>query len=185
MSKLGKLPVAVPTGVTVTVSPDTITVKGPKGELKQSYDKDVKIEVQGSQVIVTPLEKTKQANSDHGLYRSLIRNMVVGVTTGFSKSLVINGVGFRAEIQGKNLVMNLGFSNDFVAIIPDGLTVLQMQTVKLLFPVMISRQSVNSVLSFAVCVSPNRIKERVSAMKLKLSDVKSVRPALNKVKLYV
>lgn len=123
MSKLGKLPVAVPTGVTVTVSPDIITVKGPKGELKQSYDKDVKIEVQGSQVIVTPLEKTKQANSNHGLYRSLIRNMVVGVTAGFSKSLVINGVGFRAEIQGKNLVMNLGFSNDFVAIIPDGLTV--------------------------------------------------------------
>lgn len=123
MSKLGKLPVAIPAGVTVSVSPDTISVKGPKGELKQKFSKNVKIAVEGTEVVVTPLNETKQANSDHGLYRSLIKDMVAGVTTGFTKSLVITGVGFRAEVQGKTLVMNLGFSNDFIAVIPEGLTV--------------------------------------------------------------
>ncbi|HAH60978.1 MAG TPA: 50S ribosomal protein L6 [Treponema sp.] len=123
MSKLGKLPVAVPAGVTVTVSPDSISVKGPKGELKQTYGKNVKIAVEGSEVLVTMLNETKQANADHGLYRSLIKDMVTGVTTGFTKSLIITGVGFRAEVKGKELTMNLGYSNDFIALIPDGLTV--------------------------------------------------------------
>jgi large subunit ribosomal protein L6 len=123
MSKLGKLPVAVPAGVTVTVFPDSISIKGPKGELKQTYGKNVKIAVEGAEVLVTMLNETKQANADHGLYRSLIKDMVTGVTTGFTKSLIITGVGFRAEIKGKELTMNLGYSNDFIALIPDGLTV--------------------------------------------------------------
>jgi large subunit ribosomal protein L6 len=123
MSKLGKLPVAIPAGVTVSVSPESVSVKGPKGELKQHYGKNVKIAVEGSEIIVTMLNETKQANADHGLYRSLIKDMVAGVTTGFTKSLIITGVGFRAEVKGKELAMNLGYSNDFVALIPDGLTV--------------------------------------------------------------
>jgi len=123
MSKLGKLPVAVPAGVTVTVSPDSISVKGPKGELKQTYGKNVKIAVEGSEVLVTMLNETKQANADHGLYRSLIKDMVIGVTAGFTKSLIITGVGFRAEVKGKELTLNLGYSNDFIALIPEGLTV--------------------------------------------------------------
>jgi len=123
MSKLGKLPVAVPAGVTVTVSPDSISVKGPKGEQKQTYGKNVKIAVEGSEVHVTMLNETKQANADHGLYRSLIKDMVTGVTTGFTKSLIITGVGFRAEVKGKELTLNLGYSNDFIALIPEGLTV--------------------------------------------------------------
>jgi len=123
MSKLGKLPVAIPAGVTVTVTPSLVTVKGPKGELKQDYTNNVKIEVKGSEVIVTPLSEEKAANAAHGLYRNLIRNMVVGVTTGFSKTLVITGVGYRAEARGKELVMNLGYSSEFIAMVPDGLTV--------------------------------------------------------------
>jgi large subunit ribosomal protein L6 len=123
MSKLGKLPVAVPAGVTVTVSADSISVKGPKGELKQEYGKNVKIAVEGSEILVTMLNESKQANADHGLYRSLIKDMVTGVTTGFTKSLIITGVGFRAEVKGRELTMNLGYSNDFIALIPDGLTV--------------------------------------------------------------
>lgn len=123
MSKLGKLPVAIPAGVTVSVSPEFVSVKGPKGELKQHYGKNVKIAVEGSEIIVTMLNETKQANADHGLYRSLIKDMVIGVTTGFTKSLIITGVGFRAEVKGKELAMNLGYSNDFVALIPEGLTV--------------------------------------------------------------
>jgi large subunit ribosomal protein L6 len=123
MSKIGKLPVAIPAGVTVTVNPSEVVVKGPKGELKQDYNENVKVEVKGSEVIVTPVSNTKVANSAHGLYRNLISNMVTGVTTGYTKSLVITGVGYRAEVQGKMLVMNLGYSSDFIAIIPEGLSV--------------------------------------------------------------
>ena len=123
MSKIGKLPVAIPAGVTVTVNPTDVVVKGPKGELKQDYNENVKVEVKGTEVIVTPVSDTKVANSAHGLYRNLIHNMVTGVTTGFTKSLVITGVGYRAEVQGKMLVMNLGYSSDFIALIPEGLTV--------------------------------------------------------------
>jgi large subunit ribosomal protein L6 len=123
MSKVGKLPVAVPAGVTVTTADNVITVKGPKGELKQSYSGDVSVEFKDGQITVSPKAETKAANAAHGLYRALIQNMVTGVTTGFTKSLIITGVGYRAEVQGKNLVMNLGYSSDFIAIIPEGLTV--------------------------------------------------------------
>nr|WP_318660272.1 50S ribosomal protein L6 [uncultured Treponema sp.] len=123
MSKLGKLPVAIPAGVTVTVDPGLITVKGAKGELKQAVNNKVTVEVKGSEVIVNPTDNSKAANAAHGLYRNLIFNMVKGVTEGYSKTLVINGVGYRAEVKGKELVMNLGYSSDFVAIIPEGLTV--------------------------------------------------------------
>ena len=123
MSKLGKLPVTIPAGVTVTVANNLVTVKGPKGELKQDFSNNVKIEVKGTEVIVERTNDTKQSNADHGLYRNLIHNMVVGVSTGFTKTLVITGVGYRAEVQGKTLMLNLGYSNDFFAAIPEGLTV--------------------------------------------------------------
>jgi large subunit ribosomal protein L6 len=127
-SKIGKLPVAIPAGVTVTVAPNLVTVKGPKGELSQDINNLVSVEVKGEEVIVTPSNETKQASAAHGLYRNLIFNMVTGVTQGFSKTLVITGVGYRAEVQGKNIVMNLGYSNDFIAVIPEGLTVTAEQT---------------------------------------------------------
>lgn len=123
MSKIGKLPVAIPAGVTVTVAPELVTVKGPKGELKQDYNSNVTVEVKDNEVLVKPANESKAASAAHGLYRNLIHNMVVGVTTGYTKSLIITGVGFRAEVQNKMLVMNLGYSSDFVAVIPDGLTV--------------------------------------------------------------
>ena len=123
MSKIGKLPVAVPAGVTVTCSDGLVSVKGPKGELSQKISNTIKVEVKDGEVVLTTLDDSKQTNAFHGLYRNLIHNMVVGVTTGFSKSLVITGVGYRAEVQGKILMLNLGYSNDFFATIPDGLTV--------------------------------------------------------------
>ena len=123
MSKLGKLPVVIPAGVTVTVADCVVTVKGPKGELKQDFSKDIKVEVKDGNVIVTPLNGEKQTGAFHGLYRNLINNMVVGVTTGFTKTLVITGVGYRAEVQGKMLMLNLGYSTDFYVVIPVGLTV--------------------------------------------------------------
>ncbi len=122
-SKIGKLPVAIPAGVTVTVAPNLVTVKGPKGELKQDVNNLVKLEVKGEEVIVTPVNESKPASAAHGLYRNLIHNMVVGVTQGYTKTLIITGVGYRAEIQGKTIVMNLGYSSEFVVVIPEGLTV--------------------------------------------------------------
>lgn len=123
MSKIGKLPVAIPAGVTVSVNSGLVTVKGPKGELKQSIGDLVTVETKDGELCVKVANDSKAANAAHGLYRNLIQNMVTGVTTGFSKSLIITGVGYRAEVQGKNLVMNLGYSSEFIAIIPEGLTV--------------------------------------------------------------
>ena len=123
MSKVGKLPVAIPAGVTVNVANGLISVKGPKGELKQSFHDEIDIKVEGTEVVLTTKNNAKQTNAYHGLYRSLINNMVKGVTDGFTKTLVITGVGYRAEVKGKELVMNLGYSSDYIAIIPDGLTV--------------------------------------------------------------
>ena len=123
MSKVGKLPVAIPAGVTVNVANGLISVKGPKGELKQSFHDEIDIKVEGTEVVLTTKNGAKQTNAYHGLYRSLINNMVKGVTEGFTKTLVITGVGYRAEVKGKELVMNLGYSSDYIAIIPEGLTV--------------------------------------------------------------
>ena len=123
MSKVGKLPVAIPAGVTVNVANGLISVKGPKGELKQSFHDEIDIKVEGTEVVLATKNNAKQTNAYHGLYRSLINNMVKGVTDGFTKTLVITGVGYRAEVKGKELVMNLGYSSDYIAIIPDGLTV--------------------------------------------------------------
>ena len=124
MSKVGKLPVALPAGVTLSVANGVISVKGPKGELNQPYfENDIEVKVEGTEIVLTTKNDTKQANAYHGLYRSLVANMVKGVSEGFSKTLIITGVGYRAEVKGKELVMNLGYSSDYIAIIPEGLTV--------------------------------------------------------------
>lgn len=123
MSRIGKLPVAIPAGVKITVAGDTMHVEGPKGKLSQTFDDSVTVKVDGAAAVVTRKDDTKDSRSKHGLYRNLLNNMVVGVTKGFSKVLMINGVGYRAEVQGKLLVLNLGFSTDFIAGIPEGLTV--------------------------------------------------------------
>jgi large subunit ribosomal protein L6 len=123
MSRIGKLPVVLPAGVKVTVTANSFAVEGPKGRLSQDYDPIVAIKVEGNNAVVTRNVDSKQGRACHGLYRNLLNNMVQGVTSGFTKSLIVNGVGYRAEVQGKLLVLNLGYSNDFIAAIPDGLAV--------------------------------------------------------------
>ena len=123
MSKVGKLPVAVPAGVNVTIKDSAISVKGPKGELSQVFSSNVDVVFENGEITIKTKNTSRQANADHGLYRALINNMVTGVSAGFTKSLIITGVGYRAEVKGKELVMNLGYSTDFIAIIPEGLTV--------------------------------------------------------------
>ena len=110
MSRIGKLPVQIPQGVKVGAAANVITVEGPKGKLTQDYKPEVTIEVKDKQVIVQVTEDSKKANAFHGLYRQLISNMVTGVSTGFTRSLLVNGVGYRAEVKGDILFLNLGFS---------------------------------------------------------------------------
>ena len=112
MSRVGKMPIAIPAGVTVTVTPENVvTVKGPKGELVKAMHKDINIAVEDAQVVVTRPSDVKEHRALHGLTRALLNNMVVGVSQGFSKTLELNGVGYRAQLQGQKLVMNLGYSH--------------------------------------------------------------------------
>jgi len=110
MSRVGRKPVNIPAGVKVNIDGTTVTVKGPKGELAQTFHPQMKIVVQDSQVVVAPPDDPT-SDALHGLTRALIQNMVLGVTEGFKRSLEIEGVGYRAELQGKNLVLSLGFSH--------------------------------------------------------------------------
>lgn len=112
MSRIGRLPVAIPKGVTVTVTPDNVvTVKGPKGQLVKDMSKKVNIAVENDSVVVTRNSDEKEERALHGLTRALINNMVTGVTTGYQKTLELVGVGYRAALQGKKLVLNLGYSH--------------------------------------------------------------------------
>jgi large subunit ribosomal protein L6 len=122
MSRIGIKPVPLPKGVKVTVGSDLVTVEGPKGKLSQSYVPEVTIKVDGAQVFVARKSETKQAKAYHGLYRNLINNMVTGVSVGFTRALMINGVGYKAELQGKILVLSLGYSTDFGVAVPEGIT---------------------------------------------------------------
>lgn len=123
MSRIGRLPVPIPAGVTVTIADDnTVTVKGPKGELSQKVNKDIKVEQVGNEVHVTRPSDSKPHRSMHGLYRSLIHNMVVGVTQGFQKVLVIEGVGYRANVEGGKLNLAMGYSHPVVFDAPANIT---------------------------------------------------------------
>ncbi|GEK30773.1 50S ribosomal protein L6 [Kurthia zopfii] len=112
MSRVGKKPIEVPAGVTVTVNADNVaTVKGPKGELVRSFHKDMKIEIEGNVITITRPSESKEHRTNHGTTRALLANMVTGVSEGFSKSLELIGVGYRAQLQGKKLVLNVGYSH--------------------------------------------------------------------------
>ena len=112
MSRIGRAPITVPAGVTVTVTPENVvTVKGPKGTLTQAFKSNINIEVNDNVINVTRPNDEKENRALHGLTRTLVNNMVVGVTAGYEKRLEINGVGYRAEKQGKKLVLSLGYSH--------------------------------------------------------------------------
>ncbi|NBU33660.1 50S ribosomal protein L6 [bacterium] len=129
MSRIGKLPVKIPAGVTITVDNDNVTVTSSKGTLQQFMMPGINVEVNGDQLVVSRQTEEREHRSKHGLMRTLIQNMVTGVTDGFKKQLEINGVGFRAAVQGTNLKMNLGFSHEVVYAIPVGTTVTVEQNI--------------------------------------------------------
>jgi large subunit ribosomal protein L6 len=125
MSRVGKKPIQIVKGVKANVNGNTVLVEGPKGKLSQDFPASIKVEVSGEQIVVSPRgdEKAKNIGALHGLTRSLINNMIVGVTNGYQKELEIQGVGFRAQVSGKKLVMQLGFSHPVEFHIPEGIVI--------------------------------------------------------------
>lgn len=123
MSRIGKLPIKVPGGVTVAVDAGNVSVKGPKGQLTQFIPRHVSVAVADGHVVVTREGEHQQARANHGMARALFANMVKGVTTGFTRDLEIIGVGYRAEIKGQSLVMHLGYSHPVDFPIPKGIAI--------------------------------------------------------------
>ncbi len=123
MSRIGKMPIAIPAGVTVEIAENNkVTVKGPKGELTRVFAPEMEIKQEGAEIIVTRPNDLKKMKSLHGLTRTLVNNMVVGVTEGFKKTLIITGVGYRAQKSGNTLTLFLGYSHQIDMIDPEGVT---------------------------------------------------------------
>ena len=123
MSRIGKKPIPVPAGVTVDLSGQNLAVRGPKGEIRFALVEHVLAKLEGGNISVNPRDKSRLARSCWGMSRTMIANLIKGVTTGYSKSLEINGVGYRAAVQGKALQLNLGYSHDVSYPIPEGITI--------------------------------------------------------------
>ena len=124
MSRIGKLPITLPAGVTVTLGDNqVVTVKGPKGELKQQLSEKVSVEINDGEIIIGRLDESKESRSMHGLYRSLINNMVIGVSEGFRKELELVGVGYRVSNVGQLIELSLGFSHSIFLQLPDEIKV--------------------------------------------------------------
>jgi len=132
MSRIGKRAVAVPSGITANVEGQTVNVKGPKGALSVVLSDDVTVKLDGGQIKVDPRSETKRARSQWGTSRTLIANLIAGVTKGFERRLEINGVGYRAAVQGKNLQIALGYSHDIVYPIPEGITIATPRPVEII-----------------------------------------------------
>ncbi len=122
MSRIGRKPVVVPAGVEVIVNGNVVTVKGPKGQLEQEISKNLTVEVKEGEVVVTRPSDNREDRSQHGLARTLINNMIIGVTQGFEKKMQLIGVGYKAEKKGNTLVMNLGYSHPVEMVDPEGIT---------------------------------------------------------------
>jgi large subunit ribosomal protein L6 len=122
MSRIGKLPVTVPQGVTVTINKNAVVVKGPKGELRQDFPPEIEIKEEDGKIVATRSSDHRLHRAKHGLVRSLINNMVVGVSSGFKRDLYIEGVGYKAEVQGQKLQLNLGYSHPVIFEPPQGIS---------------------------------------------------------------
>ena len=121
MSRIGKMPIALPAGVTVDFKDGIVTVKGPKGTLTREIVGNIGVEVEGATLLVKALDDARDTNAKHGLYRALLNGMVTGVSQGFVKALEIKGVGWKAAVQGNKLVLNVGFSHPVEVVAPEGI----------------------------------------------------------------
>ncbi len=173
MSRIGKKPIMIPKGVTIDHKGNFVKVKGPKGELEGTFDTRISIEIKDSELTVTRPNDTKEIKALHGLSRALIQNMVQGVTEAYQKTLVIVGVGYRAELKGKNLLLNIGYSHPIYFIPPDGIT-LQTPTQTQIVISGIDKQLVGMVASKIRSI---RKPEPYKGKGIKYSDEQIVRKA--------
>jgi large subunit ribosomal protein L6 len=123
MSRVGNLPIVIPQGVKVDINKNLVTIEGPKGKMKQEVKSEIEFNLENNLLKITRRNETKPVKALHGLYRSLLNNMVIGVSKGFEKKLAINGVGYRAEVKGQMLILNLGYSNPVEYPIPEGIKI--------------------------------------------------------------
>ena len=166
MSRIGRMPIAIPAGVTVDIAENNnVTVKGPKGELTRALPKEMTIKLEDGKIVVERPNDLKKEKSLHGLTRSLLHNMVVGVTDGFEKKLEVNGVGYRAAKSGKTLTLSLGYSHPVEMIDPEGIT---------------SEVQASMRRTSEIREDLSLIRARESSMLMSTSDAKSVRQARNK-----
>jgi large subunit ribosomal protein L6 len=147
MSRIGKKPIAVPSGVTVTIDPEVVRVHGPKGELSERIPRDISVAQEGEEILVTRPTDRGEHRALHGLTRSLVANMVEGVTAGFQKTLEIQGVGYRAQLKGKDLELALGYSHPVPVKAPDGIEFEVPQPTRVIVKG-ISKQAVGEVAAF-------------------------------------
>ncbi|MBQ7345555.1 MAG: 50S ribosomal protein L6 [Oscillospiraceae bacterium] len=167
MSRIGRAPVAIPAGVEVTLADNNVvTVKGPKGTLTQQFNANLTINVEGNVITVARPNDLKENRALHGLTRSLINNMVVGVTEGFKKTLEVNGVGYRVALEGNKLVMNLGFSHQVIMEAPAGITV-EVPNPNL---IIVSGYDKQLVGQFAANIREKRLPEPYKGKGIKYSD---------------
>lgn len=168
MSRIGRKPVAILSGVTVTVTGSTVSVKGPKGELTYAFLPEVTVKVDGNQVIVERKGDNDAARARHGLTRQLIENMIRGVAEGYKKTLEVIGVGYKVQIQGKKLTLNLGFSHPVEFPIPEGITMTQDEKNKNLLTIQgIDKQLVGQV---AADIRTFRLPEPYKGKGIRYSD---------------
>ena len=180
MSRIGRLPVAIPAGVTVEVAENNkVTVKGPKGTLERELPTEMTIKVEGEEVVVTRPNDLKKMKSLHGLTRTLINNMVVGVTEGYQKVLEVNGVGYKAAKSGKKLTLSLGYSHPVEMEDPEGIETVMDRTRSSL-KVSIKKKLDSLRLRSEIREDRSHTKVKVLSMLMKLSDVKLVRLVRNK-----
>lgn len=166
MSRIGKLPIPVPSGVTVSINGLDVTVKGPKGELKRTIRPEMSIKQEDGKLMVVPNSQERMVNSLHGLTRTLVANMVKGVTEGFTRNLQIVGVGYRAAMEGKKLTMQLGYSHPVIIDPPRGLEIAVMQNTKLTVSG-IDKQAVGDLAAF---IRSRRLPEVYKGKGIKYED---------------
>ena len=123
MSRIGRMPIVLPEGVEVKVENGLVSVKGPKGQLSQQIGKEISVNIENNVIVLSRANDKKEVRAQHGLYRALINNMVIGVTKGFEKALIVNGVGYKAQVQGNKLILNIGYSHPIEIEAPEGITI--------------------------------------------------------------
>lgn len=179
MSRIGRKPITVPAGVTVTLGDaNVVTVKGPLGTLTQQFNANMQLSLDAGVLTVARPDDEAANRAAHGLTRTLLENMIVGVSTGYSKTLQIVGVGYRCALQGKNLLLNLGYSHPITVDAPEGITFEVPDTNTIIVKGYDKQVVVRSPLSFVPSVSPSPTMVRVLSTLLRSYAVRQVRPAV-------